>query len=173
MFATVYVPNFYLQAVLRHQPELADKPVALIDDQQTKAAIIQLNRAAEEVGVTCGMTPSQGLARCLQLIVKCRLRAQEEAVTQMLLHFCYTLAPHIEATAPGVCTVQFTDTRNVTREVERVIAQLEEAGITTQAGIAPTPDASFLAAHLAQPVLQIDDPKNFLAPLPIETLAIA
>ena len=172
MFATAYIPNFYLQAALRHQPELADVPVALIDDQATKAAIIQLNRAAEEVGVTCGMTPSQGLARCLQLIVKCRLRAQEEAVTELLLHFCYTLAPYIEATAPGVCTVQFTDAKHVAGEVERVIEQLQDSGITAQAGIAPTPDASFLAAHLAKPVLQIDDARDFLAPLPIETLAL-
>ena len=173
MFATVYVPNFYLQAALRHQPELvADVPVALIDDQEAKAVIIQLNRAAEEVGVTCGMTPSQGLARCLQLVVKCRLRAQEKLLTELLLHFCYTLAPYIEATAPGVCTVQFTDTKHLTREVERVLTQLEHSGISAQAGIAPTPDASFLAAHLANPVLQIDDTKDFLAPLPIETLAI-
>ena len=172
MFATVYIPNFYLQAALRHQPELARVPVALIDDQATKAVIIQLNRAAEEVGVSCGMTPSQGLARCLQLIVKCRLRAQEKAMTDLLLHFCYTLTPSIESTAPGICTVQFTDTRHVMREVERVMDQLQDSGITAQAGIAPTPDASFLAAHLATPVLQIDEARDFLAPLPIETLAL-
>ena len=34
------------------------------------------------------------------------------------------------------------------------------------------PDTSFLAAHLAKPVLQVDDAQKFLAPLPIETLAI-
>lgn len=173
MFATVYIPNFYLQAAVRHQPELADVPVALIDDQATKATIVQLNRAAEEVGVTCGMTPSQGLARCLQLIVKCRLRAQEKSMAELLLHLCYTLAPYIEDTAAGVCTVQFTDTKHLTREVERVVAQLKDCGITAQAGIAPTPDASFLAAHLAKAVLQIDNAKDFLAPLPIETLSTA
>ena len=37
MFATIYVPNFYLQAALRHQPELHGTPVALIDDQEAKA----------------------------------------------------------------------------------------------------------------------------------------
>ena len=173
MFATVYIPNFYLQAALRHQPELADAPVALIDEQQTKAAIIQFNRAAEDVGVTCGMTPSQGLARCLQLIVKSRSRAQEKALTEMLLHFCYTLAPYIEATAPGVCTVQFTDAKHVRCAVERVIDQLQHSAISARAGIALTPDASFLAAHLAEPILQIDSTQDFLAPLPIETLRIA
>jgi len=54
-----------------------------------------------------------------------------------------------------------------------VIEQLAECEITAQAGIAHLPDASYLAARLARPVLQIDDPKKFLAPLPIETLAIA
>jgi hypothetical protein len=42
--------------------------------------------------------------------------------------------------------------------------------LRAQAGLAATPDLSFLAACLAQPILQIDDPENFLAPLPIETL---
>jgi hypothetical protein len=173
MFATIYLPNFYLQATLRHQAELAAQPVALLDDQVAKAVIIQLNQAAEDVGVRCGMTPSQGLARSLALIVKTRLRAQEKLLDELLLQFAYTLAPYVEATAPGVCTIQFTDTKNILRNVERVIAQLDEAGIAAQAAIAPTPDASFLAAHLAKPVLQVDDTKDFLAPLPIETLELA
>lgn len=170
MFATIYLPNFYLQAALRHQAELATKPVALIDDQAAKAVIIQLNEAAERAGVRCGMTPSQGLARYLELTVKTRLRGQEKLLDELLLQFAYTLAPYVEATAPGVCTVQFTDTKNILRNVERVIAQLDETGVTAQAAIAPTPDASLLAAHLAQPVLQVTNVKDFLAPLPIETL---
>ena len=172
MFATIYVPNFYLQAALRHQPELHGRPVALIDDREAKAVIIQLNEAAVAAGVRCGMTPSQGLARDLRLVVKTRLRAQEQTVDALLLHFACTLAPYVEAAASGVCTVEFTDAKNVLRNVEHVIEQLAEAGITAQAGIAPTPDASFLAAHLAQPVLQVDDTRDFLAPLPIETLEI-
>jgi nucleotidyltransferase/DNA polymerase involved in DNA repair len=172
MFATIYLPNFYLQAALRHQAELAAQPVALLDDQAAKAVIIQLNQAAENVGVRCGMTASQGLARYLGLTVKTRLRAQEKLLDELLLQFAYTLAPYAEATAPGVCTVQFTDRKNILEKVARVIAQLEEAGITAQAAIAPTPDASFLAAHLAKPILQVDNAKDFLAPLPIETLAL-
>lgn len=172
MFATICLPNFYLQAALRHQPHLADKPVALIDDQEVKAVIMQLNAAAEEVGVRCGMTPSQGLARHLELVVKVRLRAQEKLLDELLLQFACTLAPYVEATAPGVCTVQFTDVRDPGSRVERVVAQLRDAGITARAGIAITPDTSLLAAHLARPVLQVGDVRTFLASLPIETLAI-
>ncbi len=171
MFATIYLPNFYLQAALRHETESA-RPIALIDDQEAKPVVLQLNDSAEKIGVRFGMTPSQGLARCLELVVKTRLREQERLLDQLLLQFSYTLAPDAEATAPGLCTVQFTDQRHLTPKVERVIEQLRAANIAAQAGIAPTPDTSLLAAHLAKPVLQIDDAKDFLASLPIETLAI-
>ena len=85
MFATIYLPNFYLQAAIRHQPELRLQPVALLDDQETKAVIIQLNQIAENAGVNNGMTPSQGLARCLNLVVRTRMRGQEQLLGEMVL----------------------------------------------------------------------------------------
>jgi nucleotidyltransferase/DNA polymerase involved in DNA repair len=170
MFATIYLPDFHLQAALRHQPELHGKPVALIDDREKKAVIVQLNAAAKQTGVRCGMTPSQGLARCLQLVVKTRLFSQEKLLQKILLHFSDTLAPYVETTAAGISTIQFTDTKNLMQKMARVIAQLTDAEIVAQAGIASTPDTSFLAAHLGKPVLQIHDASEFLAALPIETL---
>jgi impB/mucB/samB family len=173
MFATIYLPDFYLQAALRHQSELLGQPVALIDDQEKKAVIVQLNAVAEEAGVRVGMSPSQGLARTLALIIKVRSAAQEKILQDILLHFAGTLAPYVEETAPGIATVQFTDTKNLGNKVAGAVARLAESEIAAQAGIAPTPDASFLAAHLAKPVLEIGDAREFLAALPIEVLAIA
>ena len=173
MFATIYLPDFYLQAALRHRPEWRGQPVALIDDQEKKAVIVQLNAAAEQTGVHCGMTPSQGLARCLQLEVKTRMFSQEKIVQGILLHLAGTLAPYVEATGEGIATIQFTDNKNLVHNVSRVIKQLADAEIIAQAGIAPTPDASFLAAHLATPVLQIENTSEFLAALPIEVLSIS
>ena len=172
MFATIYLPDFYLQAALRHQSELLGHPVALIDDQEKKAVIVQLNAAAEEAGVRTGMTPSQGLARTLALVIKVRSAAQEKILQDILLHFAGTLAPYVEDTGPGIATVQFTDPKNLGTKVAGAVAQLARSEIAAQAGIAPTPDASFLAAHLANPVLEISDAREFLAALPIEVLAI-
>ncbi len=173
MFATIYLPNFYLQAAMRHQPELRSKPFALLDDNQAKTGIIQLNEAAENAGVRKGMTPSQGLARCLSLIVKTRARSQEKLIDEILLHYAFTLSPYVEASAPGICTIQFSDNRDLTPKLSRVIEQLSQCEIIAQAGIALTPDVSFLVAQLARPVLQIENAKKFLAPLSIEALAIA
>jgi hypothetical protein len=173
MFATIYLPDFSLQAAMRHQPELAGQPVALIGDQDKKAAIVQLNATAAEAGVRLGMTPSQGLARTLALVIKVRSSVQEKILQDILLHLAGTLSPYVEETAPGIATVQFTDTKKLGDKVTRVVAQLAMSEIVAQAGIASTPDTSFLAAHLAKPVLEIGDTRDFLAALPIEVLAIA
>ncbi len=172
MFATIYLPNFYLQAAMRHQPGLCAKQVALIEEQEKKPVIIQLNETAEKAGICKGMTPSQALARSLQVVIKVRARTQEKSIQEILVHYAFTLSPFVEATAPGICTVQFTDHRRLQAKVVRIIEQLTECEISSQAGIAVTPDTSFLAAHLARSVLHIEHVKEFLAPLPIETLAM-
>ena len=183
MFATIYLPNFYLQAAMRHQPGLCGTPVALIEEQERKPVIIQLNEPAEKAGIDKGMTPSQALARSLQVVIKVRVRMQEKSIQEILLHYAFTLSPFVENTAPGICTIQFMKWHRHPAEnrlagsqcqenVLRVIELLAESDLHAQAGIAATPDTSFLAAHLARPVLHIENGKEFLAPLPIETLAL-
>ena len=172
MFATIYLPNFCLQAATRHQPKLCEKPVGLIEERERKPVIIQLNEAAEKAGIRKGMTPSQALARSLRVLIKVRARMQEKSMQEILLYSAFTLSPFVEDTAPGVCTVQFTDCRNLSEKVDRMIEQLANCEIRAQAAVAPTSDISLLAAHLARPVLHIANTKEFLAPLPIETLVM-
>src|SRR5437588_11668708 len=162
MFATIYLPNFYLQAAMRHHPKLRAQPVALIDTAESKVSIIQLNELAEKADVAKRMTPSQALARCLQVVIRTRERAQENVISEILLQHAFMLSPFVEATAPGICTIQFTDDRELRAKVSRVVAKLEKCEIHAQAAIASLPDTSFLAAHLAQPVLQIEEAKAFI-----------
>jgi protein ImuB len=172
MFATIYVPNFFLQAAIRHQEVSASAPIGLIDENEAKPVIIQMNEAADIAGVRFGMAPSQGLARCLNLVIKTRSPVQEEALANLLLQYCFSLSPNVEATAPGIWTVQFTRTDNVEDKLSAVIRHLVQCQIVAQAGIAYSPDMSFLAANLARPVLQITEPREFLAPLPVDILAL-
>jgi nucleotidyltransferase/DNA polymerase involved in DNA repair len=172
MFATIYLPNFFLQAAVRHQQIPPSTPVALIDEQEKKPVILQLNHSAEDVGVRIGMAPSQALARCLDVIIKSRSPTQEAAATNLALQYCFSLTPYVEATAPGVWTLQFTRRDNLTRKISDVVNDLARCELTAQAGIAATPDMSFLAANLARSVLGIDNAEDFLAPLSIDILGI-
>ena len=46
MFAAIYLPDFELQAALRHAPERHRQPVALLDNAEAKATILQLTPSA-------------------------------------------------------------------------------------------------------------------------------
>lgn len=172
MFVALYLPDFALQAALRPAPALHRQPVALLDDEQARATILQVTPPAAAAGVEAGMTASQALARCLSLTIKPRAREQEKIAGEILLQHAAALSPEIEATAPGLCTVRLTAWRNGRENVERVVRQLAALELTAQAGLAGTPDLSFLAACLARPVLEVGDAKEFLGPLPIETLRV-
>jgi len=178
MFATILLPNFYLQAIARHQPKLRAQPLAVLDDTVIKAVILQLNEAAENEGVRAGMAPSQALARCLHLVIKARARDCEQQISDILLHHAFMLSPFVEATAPGVCTVQFMQRNNpsslspdrLTEKLRCVIDLLARCDLIARGGIAENPDASFLAAYRVEPVTHVTETKQFLAPLSIETL---
>jgi protein ImuB len=172
MFATLYLPKFFLQAAMRHEVISPETPVALIDENEKNPLIIQLNQPAEAAAVCIGMAPTQALARCLQLTIKTRSAIKEEALANLVLQYCFSLSPTVEATAPGVWTIQFTRTDNLETKLLTVVRQLAQCEVLAQAGVAPTPDLSFIAANLARPVLQIEDPRKFLEPLPIDILAI-
>ncbi len=172
MFVALYLPGFALQAALRQTPALHRQPVALLDDEQARATILQVTPSAAAAGVEAGMSASQALARCLSLTIKSRVREQEKIAREILLQHAAALSPEIEATAPGVCTLRLTSRRNDREKVERVVRQLAELELTAQAGLAGTPDLSFLAACLARPVLEVGEAKTFLGPLPIATLRV-
>src|SRR5436190_17252267 len=101
-FAVVFIPNFSLQAALRHEPELRDRAVALVDPELPKPNIVQLTAIARSCGVAEGLTASQAMARCADLIIRTRSRAQEQAAMDVLLQTAYAFSPTIEATAPGI-----------------------------------------------------------------------
>ena len=105
MFAVIFIPNFSLQAVLRHEPELRGRAVALVDPKLSKPIIIQLTPAARACGIIEGLTPSQAMARCAELIIKPRSPGQEESATEVLLQTAYAFSPNIEATARAVCCI--------------------------------------------------------------------
>ncbi len=172
MFATIWLPKFYLQAATRHQPELRDEAIAVLDGEATKAVLLEINDKAERAGVGAGMAPSQGLARCLSLIIKARALTQEQCLTDLLLEHAFSLAPFVEATGRGTCVVQFTDWRRVTEKAHDVVERLARLDVIARVGIATNADTSLLAAHAATPVLLVETALEFLAPLPIETLAV-
>ena len=160
MFAVIFIPNFSLQAVLRYEPDLRSRPVALVDPKDTKPAITQLTFAAQACGVCAGLTASQAMARCAELIIKPRSPAQEESATEVLLQTAYAFSPNIEATAPGVCTIELKgialDSRSGLEQwAQKIIEILAQFNLAAKLGLAATPELALLAARSADSIFTL------------------
>jgi protein ImuB len=126
MFAAVYLPVFYLQAALRHSPEVYFEPAVLVDGDATKGTIEQVTAAARAAGVTEGLPSAQAMARCPSLIFKTRSPVAEQAATDALLQTAAAFSPYIEETAPGICTI----------DLKGLGFELPPAPVTSNAGTA-------------------------------------
>lgn len=163
MFAVIFIPNFSLQAVLRHEPELRARAIALVDPKMTKPVIVQLTSVAQTCGVCEGLTPSQAMARCIELLIKSRSPAQEESATEVLLQTAYAFSPNIESTAPGVCTMELkglpfhSNGGAVEQWAEQIVEVMAQFYIEATVGFAATPELALLAARAPNPVLILEN----------------
>jgi protein ImuB len=105
MFAVLYFPQFAMQAVLRHEPELWVRPVGLIDAALTVPRVVDATPSAREVGVADGMTAPHALARCRSVQLRHRSPHHEATATEAVLQAVYAFSPNLESTAPGIMTL--------------------------------------------------------------------
>jgi protein ImuB len=195
MFAVIFIPDFALQAVLRHAPELRDRPVALLDANSPGPTVLQATAPAKKAGVLPGLTPSQAQARCPGLEIKISQPIDEAAATTILLQTAYAFSPNLEATKPGVCTLELKglglDAPGALHLwAEKIRQALRALFFEAQIGVGPTPGMALLAAHrvaapdaaaestllapgtgAAPPISIVEDAAGFVAQLPIAALS--
>ncbi|HEY3860733.1 MAG TPA: DNA polymerase Y family protein [Verrucomicrobiae bacterium] len=175
MFAVVQLPDFFLQAALRPEPELRGQAVALVDARLAKPVVVEPTAAARRQGVEAGMTPSQAAARCPGLAVRNRNAAQELCAAEILLQTAFAFSPNIESTAPGVCTLDLTGLPLQTEAAARawaakLLGALARFNLDARAGFGPNPGLAWLAARAAAPALWLADPKKFIFDMPVSAL---
>jgi protein ImuB len=97
-FASIYVPDFSIQAVVRAEPGLRQRAVALVDGSPPLERVVAINQAAAHAGLDLGMTKSQATQFC-SIAIRPRSRAQEQAAHAALLDLGWSISPRIEDTA--------------------------------------------------------------------------
>lgn len=179
MYAVLYIAHFALQAVLRTEQGGQRRTAALFGDHTKKSFVIAVTPTAAALGVEIGMTAPQAVARCGTLLIRSPKPTAESDAHAALHAVGFTVSPWIEATAPGVCTIDLKGVEPTQREssAAAAITQLEQLGFDAAAGIGPTPVVALYAAQeifqrrhttgTSQLVLSVTDPKSFLGPLPL------
>ncbi|HPA17400.1 MAG TPA: DNA polymerase Y family protein [Verrucomicrobiae bacterium] len=177
LYGVIRVPDFYLQAMLRHEPEMWGRPVAVVDPEEGEGRVMGATSSARAAGVRPGQSPTQALARCDGLHIRARRRDQEGVAREVLLGCAYAHCAFIEDTADGICTMDVTGAdafrRDARGAAHGLLDELAGVALRGQFGLAPTPDLALCAARVATgscAVLAADDAGDFLSRLPVEAL---
>ena len=179
MFAAISIPDFYLQAVLRHEPVLRGLPVALVDDDSAKSPVVQVTGAAKRFGVAPGITSTQAKARCQTMAFRLRSSAQEQSAQEILLECAYAFAAYIESTGPGLCTLDLRGlpilkTPDLPAALDswgrQLLGRLEEFNLAARIGIASAPGLAWQATCGEKRIQYVHYPTAFWNELEIGRL---
>lgn len=178
IFGVIRVPDFSLQALLRLDLDMWQRPVAVVDPEEGEGRVVGMTAPARAAGVVAGQTPTQALARCGGLHICARRRDREGVAREALLGCAHAHCAFIEDTADGICTMDLRLAGELRQEAERlghrVLGQLAGLGLRAGFGLGPTPELALCAARAAtgvRPVVAADAGGGILGDLPWDILA--
>lgn len=156
-FACLFVPDFPVQAVVRLEPELREKPVVVLEGAPPLTKVFAANARARELGVELKMTKVQAEAFG-GIVWRWRSRAQEATAHTALLDCAWTISPRVEDKRNGGkeelldavvldiagCEKLFGAQEKIAGDLQRVAARV---GFDTHVAIAENPEAAVCAAR--------------------------
>ena len=149
-FACVYIPDFLVQAVLRGQPSLGERALALLSGAPPLWSVVAANAAAFEAGIQLGMTKAQ-VAQFGNVQICMRSEAQEKAAHAALLDAAWSISPRVEDTVPDTVvldleglTALFGADEKIARELARRVAAI---GLVARVAVAANIEVAIHAAR--------------------------
>ena len=149
-YACIYVPNFSVAAVLRSEPELRLRAVAVFEGKPPLEMILALNAKAAALGIAPGMTKSQA-ELCSELALRSRSALQETAAHAALLDCAQSFSPRVEDAACDTVLIDLAGMESllgplpeIARNIHNRAAALE---LDANVAVASNPDAAMLAAR--------------------------
>ena len=177
-FACIFVPDFSLQAILRAEPELHSRPVAILEGKPPLEKIICVNHHAQAAGVSSGMTKLQ-VEGSTEIVLRARSEFQESAAHQALLDCAQAFSPRIEDCARDTVLLDLSGLDKLFGPLPRIARELfrraREMGLEANVAVAGTIESAALAANGFTGVTVIPEGKeaDVLGGLPIEVLFAA
>jgi protein ImuB len=150
MFASIHVPDFSVEAIVRHQPELRNKPVAIVDGKPPILIVAGLNTRARDAGIDIGMTKFQA-EQLPNTAIRQRSLNQETSAQAALLDCASAFSPRVEDTCPGTVVLDIEGLDRLfgsdTELAENLLREVLKAGLMAHIALASNPDAATCAAR--------------------------
>jgi protein ImuB len=149
-FASIFVPNFMVQAVVRAEPALRECALALIDGNPPLCNVVAVNEKSALAGIECGMTKTNA-AQFAGVELRPRSRPREKATHAALLDIGWSVSPQIEDTAEDAIVLDLSGLDHLFHAGEEIAARLMQlsfgCGLLPNVAIASNIEAALLAAR--------------------------
>ena len=175
-FASIFVPNFMLQAVVRAEPALRERAIALIDGNPPLCSVVATNEKAAQTGIELGMT-KMNAAQFAGLEMRPRSQSQEKITHAVLLDIGWSVSPRIEDTAQDTIVLDLSGLTHLfgaEKDIGAHLAQRScECGLLPNVAIASNVDTTLIAARGFQGITVIPpgQESKCLGDLPVGVLS--
>ncbi len=153
--ACVSIPDFSAEVLIRYEPALKGKLLALTEVGRPDALIVAVNQAAIEAGVTTELTAAQAGVLCPGLLIRRRDLAQESKAEEMIVERLRTLSPSVETTSQaGTFLLDASGLERLHQSEEhlarKIQAVLRPTGYPVRVGIAANMFVAQVAAEVTR-----------------------
>jgi protein ImuB len=150
MFACIFINDFSVQALIRFEPELRARPVAVLGGRPPLEKVVALNEIARQTGVEIGATKSQ-LEAWENLVLRARSESQETSAHAALLDCAQSFSPEVEDTSHGTVLLNLVGLEPLLGPVSKIARDLaqrvSQMGLEANIAVAANPDAALLGAR--------------------------
>ncbi|MGO9125085.1 MAG: hypothetical protein ACLP6G_09365 [Terriglobales bacterium] len=174
-FACIFVPDFPVEALLRADPGLRSRPLAVLEGKPPLQRVFAVNEHALRAGVTPGMTKLQ-IETCPGLAFRTRSALQQTAAHAALLDCAQSFSPRVEDAAPDTIILDLLGMELLFGAFPKIARDLDrrafDLGLTANVAVAANPDTAVLAARGFRGATVIPEGKESerLGNLPVELL---
>jgi protein ImuB len=149
-FACIYVPTFPIAAVLRAEPELRPRAVAILEGNPPLETILAVNDQARRLGIAPGMTKPQA-ELCPELVLRPHSPLQQAAAHAALLDCAQSFSPCVEDAACDTALLDLAGMESLLGPLPAIAHALRDCaaalGLDAKIAVASNPDTALLAAR--------------------------
>lgn len=174
--ACLWVPDLCLRAHERLDPQLAEKPLALVDGGGSRAVVVAASLAATRAGIIPGMRVAHARTLCEAVLIRPISEASIASATSALADVAASASTRVEIGDRGHVYLD-CDGSGLLHASESALATMlaaraERQGFSVRIGIADSKLAAAAAARESAGIRVVPrgQSRAFLAPLPVARL---
>lgn len=175
-FASIFVPHFMLQAVVRTDSALREHALVLIDGNPPSSNVVAVNERAAQLGIELGMAKTNA-AQFAGVEIRPRSRTQETIAHAALLDIGWSVSPRIEDAAEDAIVLDLAGLAGMfgsEKDIGTRLATLSsDCGLSSHIAIASNIDTAQIAAR-GFPGITVIPPgqeSEYLSGLPVSVLS--